>query len=671
MVKKGFWIVLPESVVKRLPGFRVAPIGVVPQRDRRPRTIVDYTFWGQNVETLALNPNSLQFGKALDRLLYKLETADTRHGPLFLIKVDISDGYYRIPLQLDSIAKLAAVMPKEQGEEQLVALPMVLPMGWKNSAAIFCSATETITDIANERLRQPLPPDDSPHRLEGLAASKPPRVKKPRDGHSPVDHLQSSPPKVRSRGRLQPLLAAVDLFLDDEIAIAQGSKQRRKLILRVLLEAIDEILRPLADDDRPTRQEPTSVNKLKKGDAYWATRKIVLGWLIDTLSRTIELPRHRVDRLREILDSISVSQTTVSRRKWQQVLGELRSMALALPGSRGMFSQLQAILTHSDNAKPTDRLPLNQSAHDALADFRWIADSVASRPTRWGELVPQAEPEYLGAEDASAKGMGGVWFPPASQAEERPPLLWRHRFPEATTSAVISFENPHGTLTNSDLELAAHVAAYDVLVGEADMREKTAYDLSDNTPTLSWAKRGSVSTDSSAAYLLRLHALHQRYHRYVSQHSHIPGIVNVMADDLSRLWHLSDDEILTYFINTYPQTLTWKFCHLRNEMSSALNSALSKTRLPAESLHSALAHEIPPLPFGSPFVNNIRKIPTSAMRRTHWRGSCSTPTECAPGDLPKAVNRSGLEQWRKKYLPLQRRTPYWDTRILGITQPAK
>jgi hypothetical protein len=40
MIDKHQWIVLPFDQVQDLPNLRVSPIGVVPQRDRRPRTIV-------------------------------------------------------------------------------------------------------------------------------------------------------------------------------------------------------------------------------------------------------------------------------------------------------------------------------------------------------------------------------------------------------------------------------------------------------------------------------------------------------------------------------------------------------------------------------------------------------------------------------------------------------
>jgi hypothetical protein len=68
----------------------------------------------------------------------------------------------------------------------------------------------------------------------------------------------------------------------------------------------------------------------------------MLGWLIDTVQSTIALPKHRLDRLFAILDSIMPEQHRVSVQKWQQILGELRAMAIAIPGARGIFSHLQA-----------------------------------------------------------------------------------------------------------------------------------------------------------------------------------------------------------------------------------------------------------------------------------------------------------------------------------------
>jgi hypothetical protein len=90
-----------------------------------------------------------------------------------------------------------------------------------------------------------------------------------------------------------------------------------------------------------------------------------LGWIIDTINMTIQLPPHRVARLAEILASIPPTQRRTSVKKWHSVLGELRSMALALPGSRNIFSTMQ----HALSAKTGGRVALSKGVHDALDDF--------------------------------------------------------------------------------------------------------------------------------------------------------------------------------------------------------------------------------------------------------------------------------------------------------------
>ena len=87
-------MVLLWRVALRLKHLRLSPLGVVPQRNRRPRLIVDYTFSGVNDETACLAPaEAMQFGKALHRFLHKLVHADARYGTVYMGKIDIADGF--------------------------------------------------------------------------------------------------------------------------------------------------------------------------------------------------------------------------------------------------------------------------------------------------------------------------------------------------------------------------------------------------------------------------------------------------------------------------------------------------------------------------------------------------------------------------------------------------
>jgi hypothetical protein len=103
---------------------------------------VDLSFYGINKDTVQLAPQeAMQFGRALDRLLYKIRHANPKYGPVYMAKIDISDGFYRIGLTPDTAPKLAVVIPSLEGEPPLVAIPLSLPMGWVESPPVFCAAT--------------------------------------------------------------------------------------------------------------------------------------------------------------------------------------------------------------------------------------------------------------------------------------------------------------------------------------------------------------------------------------------------------------------------------------------------------------------------------------------------------------------------------------------------
>ena len=156
MVEAGHWLVLPYSSILHATNLRISPLGVVPQRDRRPRPIVDYTFSGVNEATVKLAlPEATQFGKALDRIIQKAAEANPRHGIVNLSKYDLADTFMRVGLAPSMILKLAVAVPTTlPDEDPLIAVPMVLPMGWMESPPAFCTVTETIVDLANAKIAQ-------------------------------------------------------------------------------------------------------------------------------------------------------------------------------------------------------------------------------------------------------------------------------------------------------------------------------------------------------------------------------------------------------------------------------------------------------------------------------------------------------------------------------------
>jgi hypothetical protein len=377
------------------------------------------------------------------------------------------------------------------------------------------------------------------------------------------------------------ILATVDIFVDDFLGVAQGDGSCLSRIRRILFTAIDDVFRPMDAFDQSARREPISMSKLMKGDACWTTQKKILGWILDTIAMTLTLPESRAARLKEVLDDIPPHQKRVSEEKWHKALGELRYMAIALPGARGLFTLLQEAFRH----KKQHRIRLSQGVHDVFADFCWLQSDLTTRPTRLYNLVP-VEPTLVGSHDASGFGAGGVWLPkPTAMARQtlttrlkslpsdEPQvtfsiqdvaalIVWRAQLPPDIVKSLVSFKNPHGTVTNSDLELAGSILRHDAAVQCFDIRERTIKLSTDNTPTLFWQRKGSTTTTTAPAYLLRVQAIHRRFHRYVPLHDFLAGDQNSTADDASRLLHLSDLQFLTYFNYHYILSINPSKCGL-------------------------------------------------------------------------------------------------------------
>lgn len=673
MVGKDFWVVLPYDLVKDLPNLRLSPIGVVPQNNRRPRPIVDYTFYGINDATQPNAPmEAMQFGRTLERILRMILLADPAKGRVHLIKVDLADGFMRVYIGPEFIAKLGVIFPSYPGEPQLVALPAVLPMGWTNSPPLFCAATETITDTTNKMLLQNKQ-ISKPHHLESLANSRPPkRMPDP----PPPDAKIAVPVPTVPDPHLNPArrrrLKHVDVYMDDFIGAAQGSKAARDNVRRVLMTVVDDVFRPSDASDGPSRKEPISVKKLRQGDAAWSTQKEVLGWLIDTESMTLRLTPRRRDRLHALLHKeLPRSRKRLPVKEFHRILGELRSMSVALPGARGLFSVLQEALRHTT---PDGRVRLADRIHNILDDFRALHRDLDSRPTRIQELIPLV-PTVIGCHDAAGHGAGGVIFPTPTTVpraarlttptgrkkvqSDAAPVVWRMPFPKDVTTRLSTFENPHGELTNTDLELAGSVLQTEAAVQCFDLRERTHLQRTDNLGTMYWQRKGSTTSIKPAAALLRHQAFHQRFHRHITIHDYVPGELNQAADDASRFQSMSNTEFLHYFNLTYPQERSWRLWTPPPELRSWMTSVLRST--PSVSA-SPLRAPPPPMATGGFGPTSAPNWPSTHSYKTskiQWSSSKSTFTGTELEPLRQGSDESATAPLRMPYVQLARRSLRW------------
>ena len=92
---------------------------------------------------------------------------------------------------------------------------------------------------------------------------------------------------------------------------------------------------------------------------------------------TLSFPPHWENRFNDILSVIPTSQKRIGVYKWHRLLGYLRSMAIALPGDRGLFSHMQEALRHMEGK----RVELIRGVHQTLVDFQWLVEELSKLHT--------------------------------------------------------------------------------------------------------------------------------------------------------------------------------------------------------------------------------------------------------------------------------------------------
>ena len=138
----------------------------------------------------------------------------------------------------------------------MVAIPLILPMGWKNSPPLFCTATETVADIANESLcyHQPSKPHKLDNRTEAIAPPPAPPLAQ--------EHIELTREPYLRRPKAK-LLAYVDVFVDDFLGLAQGPRHRRHHVRRTLFHALGKVFRSLYRQYTNHCKEVLSIKKLE------------------------------------------------------------------------------------------------------------------------------------------------------------------------------------------------------------------------------------------------------------------------------------------------------------------------------------------------------------------------------------------------------------------------
>jgi hypothetical protein len=654
-VDAGFCkIVLWEDLKKLKPrNLKISPIAVVPQKDRRGRIILDLSFpvypertkanprpdpiqKGVNETTVKLAPQDpvKEIGNVFRRVVTLLDSA-ALDDVVMLTKIDLSDGFWRMLVRELDMYNFAYVMPDPPGSPIRIVIPAALQMGWAESPAYFCAATETARDI-----------------IQGLVAD---RVELP--PHCFEEYMH--PKKAAKRSKSDSPAHGTYVYVDDFIGAAVESKDGTLLgrMTRGILHGIHSVFPSPAVTGHTKGKDPISVKKLQRGDGQWHHEKELLGFIVDGDAKTVRISEAKstdiVHEIRRIL-----KKKRVQLKRYRRIVGKLRHVALIMPSTKGMFSPINKAL----RGEPAFiGLGKDSEVRAALLDLAVLVSDLSKRPTHVKELVP-GDDHYAGYCDACATGAGGVWM--SGEAGLRP-IVWRVHFDLAISSQVVSDNNPRGKLTNSDLEMAAVLLHYMVLQQQVELRYVRAGVFSDNTPTVAWSKRMADKSQSlTAGRLLRgLAAMQRATSAGPLTVASIAGKKNDMADVASRSFNSAsitpDIPFLTHFNTRFPlpQKLSWQLVPLTPAMSSLVISTLGGKRLPLQQWMTSFKHKIGTGGLSSAPTHDVTH--TSSTLKNPSNSNCLLPSLQGSGEATTAAEVKSKLRPPKQRSVTWRKSSYW------------
>ena len=675
-VREGFAkMYLWEELKKNLPrGLKLSPIACIPHKSRSFRLILDLS---KGVRIVGIDHPSVndssnkdtapqeamkELGAVLPRLIYAAATAPEAKGPILFAKFDIKDGYWRMNVEEGQEWNFAFVLPKlDPSEPTQIVVPSALQMGWSESPPYFCAATETTRDVADARRARPVGSLPK-HPLEDLTINT--------DELERARQLMRLPDVNPEDTAAQAQFASLlEVYIDDFCALAQTTDEATlRHFSSAILHSIYETFPPPEETGQDPNDNPVSLKKLLNGEGVWAIRKEILGWVFDGAKRCIELPAGKADKLLAELKRVSRLKAA-PRKDLEKLRGRLRHAALGIPGGRGLLSPLDHAL--ADDKRRFIPIRRDQPLRMALADFRAMIRLVGTRPTHLKQLVAD-EPGYIGYCDASKRGAGGVWFC-GTDRNDLEPVVWRVPWPQDIKDQVVSFDNPTGTITNSDLEMAGLLLHYLVLENLTDLKHVHVAAWCDNTPTVSWANKLNSAKSRVAARLVRALSLRIQVNEASPLITvSIAGTDNVMADVASRAFgsqatdiiDTADDDVFLHdFSHRFPlpQGDSWTMFRLPNKVCSLVISELRLSPSRMESWLRITRKGAAIGRIGDPSQQHVAWSPTCNMKRKRSEAASSPPLLSGSGQA-RAVKdvRSELKRFRSRYAPSARPANWTD-----------
>jgi hypothetical protein len=344
---------------------KISPLAVVPHKSRVYQMILDLSFQllvnskklnsvnNSSDKSLAHQESMYKLGNVIPRIIWTMALSKDTTTPFMFTKVDLKDGYWQMAVNANDAWNFAYVLPgtSPDGLIQLI-IPDALQMGWSESPPFFCAATETARDIIDDKIRNNIILPEQP--MENIMMD--------------IDWstVKTPHPPVTTETEKRNFLQLIEVYIDNFIGVIQSTNEAHLCqFSHRILDGITNVF-PSPELSGSKMAHPVSEKKLIE-DGIWDTRKEILGWLFDGMSRTIKLPQQKCDELLLELKAVRhIPKLEVKR--FQKLHGRLQFATIAIPCGRPILGQLNWYMSSAAKNKGR-RLVVSEDFQAILRDW--------------------------------------------------------------------------------------------------------------------------------------------------------------------------------------------------------------------------------------------------------------------------------------------------------------
>ena len=649
-VEKGWIVPVTIESTLKIKNLFVIPLGIAHQfsidksgeRIPKQRVTHDATFptpSGDSVNNRTIEDllQTCIYGQSLRRILHSLLKMRQTHPKkkIYMSKYDLDAAYRRLHVSPIQNLQCVTIINK------IAYIPLRLPFGVAAGPSVYSTMSETIFDLTNDLL------NDKTWNLKELNS---PIIDKLHPPQSLDDSIQFGEAEELDV-YIPPRTSFCDGYIDDFLSVGLDVEDEIQKSQQAPTIAVYSIFRPVSQKEPIPRDNPISAKKLM-GEGTPHEQKMMLGWLLCSRSCRIYLPKDKAKAWSKDINQLLIDPT-VSPKTLESLIGRFNHVGYIIPTARYFINRLRHLFFRCEKY---GMQKIQKWESDDLKLWLKFLNKASSNGISFNNVCyTKSNKEIL--TDASEFGLGGF---------------------NTSTGKAWRFELPLWMRKSMHINLLEFISCtigvwLEIIQNRKNNKFLKIHALTDNSSAVGWLYKASFNPKTHLGHDLVARKLAtillDSDASITSQHT--PGRMNVVADSLSRDFHLPDTYLTLILKSLYPQQTTKDFQIIKTLPPEIISWIYS---LKHTSTNPKVSHFAPERSKTGVFFAGSNSLKDVVSRINSLQNSIKHPKSTCCVHLRKVLDEMNLVKQTKQHLQEQQYRPPSATyvrpfgRIFGTTR---